>query len=179
MLDVISVSLVEARPIEFQRENWLLDPTVRWLKVGRIGWDGLCTLKQRTLGRRPGSLWINGYNTSAGVNDCVPVEHKEMLVDSLKLIRVDGVTIVVNPAHPKSNDPRPIVRARFRHVNSEYALKVTDPVYEEKFCAKGQGNYRLGESFLTVSLSEEFRGNFYKLVAAIIERADAEPGGRR
>ncbi|MCA1604853.1 MAG: hypothetical protein LC775_05125 [Acidobacteria bacterium] len=123
VLDLISVSLVEARPIEFQRENWLLDPAVRWLKVGRIGWGGLCTLEQSTLEQRPRGLWINGYNTSAGVNDCVPAEQKEMLVDSLKLIRVGGVTIEVSPAHPMSTDPKPIVRARFRHVSSEYAFE--------------------------------------------------------
>lgn len=174
VLDIITVPLVEARPIGFQRENWLLDPAVRWRKVGRIGWSELGALEQPST-----TLWINGYHTTDGVNDFVPGEQKDTLVDSLKLIRVERVTMKVDPAPPMSNDTKPVVRARFLHAGSVYALKVTDPAYEEKFRAKRFGNYRLGESFLTVSLTEEFRGNFYKLVVAIVERADIEPGGRR
>ncbi|MFF9673890.1 hypothetical protein ACF1GS_19710 [Streptomyces eurythermus] len=40
------------------------------------------------------------------------------------------------------------------------------------------GTYRLGESFLTVSLGEEFKGYLYKMVAAIIERRQANVGSR-
>jgi hypothetical protein len=59
-----------------------------------------------------------------------------------------------------------------------YVLKVTDPLYQAKFRAKRRGEYRLGESFLTVSLAEPYKGHSYKVVAAIIERADVEPSGR-
>jgi hypothetical protein len=52
-------------------------------------------------------------------------------------------------------------------------------VYERKFLAKGSGKYCLGESFLTVSLGEAYEGHFYKLVAAIVERADVEADGGR
>lgn len=58
-------------------------------------------------------------------------------------------------------------------------MKVTDPTYKEKYCSKGPGDYSLDESFLTVSLTEEFKGTFYKLVAAIVERVNVEPGGWR
>ncbi|MEV0049032.1 hypothetical protein AB0H34_00865 [Saccharopolyspora shandongensis] len=174
VLDVISVPLVEARPNDLHRENWLLDSTARWSRIGRIGWRELCDLEQL-----PTSLWINGYHTSAGTNDRIPAEQREAVIDSLKLIRVDGVKMEVSPAHPMSNDTRPTVRAQFRHAGSEYAVKVTDPICEEKFRTRGLGKYGLGESFLTVSLSEEFQGNFYKLVAAIVERAEVEPGGRQ
>ncbi|MEV6231220.1 hypothetical protein AB0L88_25515 [Saccharopolyspora shandongensis] len=173
VLEAISVPLVEARPNGLHRENWLLDSTARWRKIGQIGWRELCDLEQRPMG-----LWINGYHTSAGVNDRVPVEQKEMVVDSLKLIWVDVVKMEVSPAHPMSNTMRPTVRAHFQYGGLDYAVKVTDPVCEEKFRARGLGEYWLGESFLTVSLSEEFQGNLYKLVAAIVERADVEQGGR-
>jgi hypothetical protein len=72
-----------------------------------------------------------------------------------------------------------VVRARFNHAGRAYALRVTDPVREAEFRAEGLGRYRLGESFLTVSLGEEYKGNFYKLVAAIVERPGGRPGGRR
>ncbi|CCH28728.1 hypothetical protein ABZ816_27390 [Actinosynnema sp. NPDC047251] len=174
VLDVISVPLVAPRPIGFQRENWLLDPRLRWQKVRRIDWDELCTLEEH-----PRSLWINGYHTSAGFNDRVPVEQGDRVVDSLKLIRVHSATIEVRHAHPNAMNQRPTVRARFRYAGSTYRLKVTDPVHEEKFRANGLGNHQLSESFLTVSLGEEFEGDFYKLVAAIVERTDVNLGSRR
>ncbi|MFI6032429.1 dual OB domain-containing protein [Amycolatopsis magusensis] len=171
VLDIVSVPLLKPRPDGFQRENWLLDPAVRWQKVGRVGWHDLLGLEQH-----PESLWINGDHTSAGCNDRVPVGRKYTLKDSLKLIRVDGVTIQVLSW---STNQKLKVRARFVHARTAYGLRVTDPVYEEKFQAKGPGNYRLTESFLTVSLAEEFEGYYYKLVAGIIERADVEPDGKR
>ncbi|TLQ45133.1 hypothetical protein FEF34_20665 [Streptomyces marianii] len=99
------------------------------------------------------------------------------MTNSLKLIRVDGATMHVD--HPWSNDARPTVRAHFQHAGSFYSLKVTDPVCEERFRDRGIGRYPLGDSFLTISLSEEFEGYLYKLVAAVIERAEVEPSSRR
>jgi hypothetical protein len=43
-------------------------------------------------------------------------------------------------------------------------------VYERTFLAKPDGDYSLGESFLTVSLGEPHNDACYKLIAAIIER---------
>jgi hypothetical protein len=174
VLDVIAVPLIKHQPTGLQRENWLLDPTLGWRRVRRAGWQALTALEQR-----PGSLWINGHDTSAGTNDCVPVEQEDAVVDSLKLVRVGSATIEVKAAHRNATDQRPTVRARFRYSGTDYSLKVTDPVYEEKFRSYGLGAYRLGESFLTVSLGEAFKGYFYKLVAAIVERGGPDTGSRR
>ncbi|PSL52197.1 hypothetical protein B0I31_11424 [Saccharothrix carnea] len=172
--DLISVPLVKSRPFGVHRENWLFDPAVRWRRVGRIGWNELSGFVEH-----PASLWVNGDHTVVGANDRVPVELQDRVVDSLKFIRVAGVTIEVSPAYSNGKSQLPAVRARFGHGGSGYALKVTDPVYEEEFRARGLGKYRLGESLLTVSLGEEYKGHFYKLVAAIVERPGGGPGGRR
>jgi hypothetical protein len=47
---------------------------------------------------------------------------------------------------------------------------VTDPVYERAFLLKPDGDHKLEESFLTVSLGEPHNDACYKLIAAIIER---------
>jgi len=162
-LDIVSMRLIEPKPMDFHRENWLIDSTVRWQKKGQIGWDELRLLEESST-----RLWSNGYHTNAGNNDRVPADQEGTVTDSLKLIRVDGATIHVDP--PWSNDARPTVRAQFQHAGSFYSLKVTDPVCEERFRGRGIGRYPLGDSFLTISLSEEFEGYLYKLVAAVIER---------
>ena len=52
-----------------------------------------------------------------------------------------------------------------------YHLWVTDPGYEREYLLKPDGDYEIGETFLTVSLGEPLNDYCYKLVAAIIERA--------
>ncbi|KUF20202.1 hypothetical protein AT728_31100 [Streptomyces silvensis] len=171
VLDVIEMRLVERRRSGFQRENWLMDPTVRWRRTGRASWDDLRRLEQPA---EP--LWINsGDDTYKGVNDRVSVAQAAGLTDSLRLIRVDSVTITVEQAYDPSRGLE--VRAGFRHSECAYILRVTDCVYEERFKGRGVGSYRIGESFLTVSLGEEWSGYYYKMVAAIIERREVRSGG--
>ncbi|QES42159.1 hypothetical protein DEJ49_15215 [Streptomyces venezuelae] len=173
ILDVVSLRLLRPKRFGFQTENWILDPSSQWVKKGRIGWGALCRLEQKTK-----RLWINSEDSSRkGKNDRVAVEQEFVLVNSLKLIRVGSVTIEVDRPYDVNKELE--VRAKFRHEGSTYILKVTDAVYEERFRALGVGSYELSESFLTVSLGEEFKGHFYKMVAAIIERRTTEPGSDR
>jgi len=61
------------------------------------------------------------------------------------------------------------VQARFALAGVDYWLWVTDPIYERRYLAEGNGDYELGPSFLTLSLGEPYGDFVYKLVAAIIE----------
>lgn len=45
---------------------------------------------------------------------------------------------------------------------------MTDPVVERKYLVKDDGEYEIGECFLTVSLGEPYKGDCYKLAAAVI-----------
>ena len=56
VLDVMDVPLIEARPHQFQQENWLLDPNVYWRKIGRVDWAGLQAFVECE-----GPLWVNGF----------------------------------------------------------------------------------------------------------------------
>jgi hypothetical protein len=175
VLDVVSVPLLRPQPIGFQRENWLLDPDSYWEKVGRAGWDKLLTLEQR-----PEILWTSGCSTYHGRNDRVPTEQANTLTDSLKLIRVDGVTLKVHVPGAAFGNPKRVVDGRFRYAGLEYILRVTDPEYERAYLAKSNGTYELSEAFLTVSLGEPHSNGYaYKLVAAILERAKIEIGGEQ
>jgi Dual OB-containing domain len=175
VLDIVSVPLLRPQPHSFQSENWLLDPGRYWQRIGWVGWDKLLKLEQR-----PRTLWINGHCTYHGGNDRVPIEQADTLADSLKLIRVDGLTLQVHVPGAAFGDPKRIVRARFWHAGSKYILRVTDPEYERAYLAEPNGNYELGEAFLTVSLGEPHSDGYaYKLVAAIVERLKIEAGGKQ
>ena len=49
-----------------------------------------------------------------------------------------------------------------------------DPVYERRYLAQPDGTHNLGEADVTISLGEPHEGFSYKLIAAIIERAQIE-----
>jgi hypothetical protein len=158
------MKLIRHQTSGFQSENWIIDSSVHWKRVGRIGWDDLQSLEQH-----PSHLWINSDDsTIKGVNDRVSVARSRELTDSLKIIQVSSATITVDQPYEPGKDLE--VRAEFSHSDSRYILKVTDCVYAERYRRKGAGRYRIGESFLTVSLGEEWNDYYYKLVAAIIER---------
>ena len=166
LLDVMDVPLIEPRPKDYQQENWLLDPDLYWRRIERLQWDDL-----RTLADPVAPLWVNGNSTYNGMNDRILLAQAGAVRTSLRLLRVDRLTLsVVKPGEAFGN-PKRRVQGRFSHAGTEYRLWVTDPVYETAYLAKGDGDYQIDESFLTVSLGEPHQGACYKLIAAIMGRA--------
>lgn len=171
VLDIIDVPLLHRRPSSYQSENWLLDPRRHWKRAGRAEWNQLLTAEQR-----PSTLWINGHSTPGRLNDRIPIEEAVTLSDSLKLVRVSRVTLRLHSPNASSDAAKRPMDAVFRHAGRLYIMRVTDPEYELAYRNKPGKVHELGESFLTVSLGEEFKGYAYKLAAAIIERTKIQAG---
>ena len=165
VLDIMDVPLLDALPKGYQQENWLLDPERYWVKVGRTAWNDMQPLADLI---EP--LWTNGHSTYNGLNDKIPLSLAGALANSLRLVRVDGLDLSVFKPGEAFGNPKRRVQARFRHDGKKYWLWVTDPGYERKYLAKPDGDYEIGESFLTISLGEPYNDACYKLVAAIIQR---------
>jgi hypothetical protein len=170
ILDVIDVPLLDAKPNGYQQENWLLDPDQYWKRIGRFEWADLAKLVDPV---EP--LWIDGNRTYNGLNDKIPLVQAGMVRSSLRLLSVESLTLSVFRPGEAFGNPKRRVQGRFRHGMSEYRLWVTDPRYERAYLAKPDGDYRVGTSFLTISLGESHNGACYKLIATIIERL-GEPG---
>ena len=170
VLDVINVPLVGPHPHLYQQENWLLDPDYYWRKVDRYDWVDLQEFVDPG-----GPLWINHQSSYNGLNDRVVLDQANQLTSSLRLIRVDGLTLQVFCPGAAFGNPKRRVQGQFIHSGTHYHLWVTDPVYERRFLALPNGEHQLGECCLTVSLGEAHTDGFcYKLIAAIIERAQTE-----
>jgi hypothetical protein len=165
VLDIMDVPLLEARPKGYQQENWLLDPDHYWKKVKRVGWSALVPLADPMA-----PLWINGNSTYNGRNDRIALSDAAGLTSSLRLARVERLTLSVFKPGEAFGNPKRRVQGRFMHHGTEYHLWVTDPGYEREYLLKADGDYDLGESFLTVSLGEPHDDACYKLIAAIMER---------
>ena len=164
VLDVMQVPLLEPRPGSYQQENWLLDPEHYWEKVDSIQWDELALLTDP-----PGPLWIDGHNTYNGRNDTIPLVEAERLRSSLRLVYVPDLSLSVLVPGRAFGNPKRRVQGRFTLDGTEYRLWVTDPGYERAYLSQKDGDYQLGECYLTVSLGEPFEGRCYKLIATIIQ----------
>ena len=166
VLDIVGVPLLEARPAGYQRENWLLDPICYWERHGQAGWADLAQLADPV---EP--LWVDGCHTYNGLNDKIPLAQAGAAQSSLRFIHVACLTLSVFKPNEAFGNPKRRVQGRFRHAGTDYHLWVTDPIYEQAYLAKPDGDHLIGESFLTVSLGEPYKDACYKLIAAIIERA--------
>lgn len=165
LLDIMDVPLIAHRPKEYQQENWLLDPNHCWQRVARLRWSDLDALADPV-----GRLWVDGDNTYNGLNDRIALAKASGIHSSLRLVRVDRVTLSVFKPGEAFGNPKRRVQGQFRHAGVDYHLWVTDPIYERAYLAKPDGEYAVGEGFMTVSLGEPHNGYCYKLIAAIIER---------
>ena len=164
VLDVVSVPLLEPCPQGWQTENWLLDPERYWRKEGTWSWFDLAALADPAA-----PLWIDGGHTYQGRNDRLPPEPAGPEAGSLRLIHAPRIELAVfSPGEAFGNRKRR-VQGRFSHAGVDYALWITDPIYERHYLAKLDGSYHLGECYLTISIGEPFQGFCYKLVAAIME----------
>lgn len=166
VLDMIDIPLREPRPKGCQQENWLLDPRKYWVRVGRFSWVDLEKLADKS-----GTLWLNGYHTYNGQNDYIPLDQAVTVGSSLKLVRVDAMQLrVFKPGKAFGNLKRRI-QTQFQFAGNDYVIWVTDPIIERTYFAREDGDYPLGESYLTISLGEPYNDRCYKFVAGVIQKA--------
>lgn len=162
LLDVIDIPLVEARPDGCQQENWLLDPSCRWVRVERFPESDLDQLLD--LGK---SLWIDETSAKRGLSDRVLQSQEHKFQTSLRFIRVGELVLsVANSGYKGSRQ----VRGRFRYAGESYDLAVTDPPVKDSYLYKSLGVYPYGPAYMTISLPGLLpsRRARYKLIAAII-----------
>ena len=163
VLDIIDVPLIRAQPSSYQSENWLLDPGYYWALQGRASWDELVDFRDE-----PPQLWLNDSSTFSGLNDRVALTDAQSLANSLFLLYIENLSLRVFAPGEAFGDHKRRVQANFCYNGVNYWLWVTDPLIERKYLAGEDGDYAVGECFITVSLGEPHKGFCYKLVATII-----------
>lgn len=171
VLDIVDIPFKYAKPHSNQVENWLIDDTYYWGKAGTLSWQ-----QASALAENPATLWVNNDSTFNGLNDQIPQQVAVTLRSSICLIRVNAIAIHVCVPGAAFNNPKKRVQARFRFNGVDYWLWITDPDIERTYLVGPPRVEQLGESLLTVSLSEPHEkspGVFYqyKLIASIIPRA--------
>jgi hypothetical protein len=167
LLDIVDVPFVRHQPSPTQSENWLIDPAWYWDRVGEYPRSELDLLVDDI-----DDLWVNGYSTVAGRNDRVPESAALAIDESLRFIHVAKLTIRVLAPGEMFGDAKRKVRGAFTLGGEAYDFTVTDPNIEKPFLAGTNGDYDVGEQYLTISLAEPHKGFGYKLIAAAIRPAE-------
>jgi hypothetical protein len=162
VLDIMEVTLRQHNPRGHQSENWVIEPGRLWDRIGRFDESGLSVLAEHC-----DALWYNGSNTQHGFNDQIPPAEMTGVRTSITLISVDELKLRVFGFQKR-------VQAQFEFAGEWYWLWVTDPAIEKEYLLRSDGDYRLGPSYLTISLGlpfEDYYNCCYKLVAAVYEKA--------
>lgn len=152
-LDLVSAVYLRKIPNGFQSENILIDTGYYWAKL-----DSPSPIDIDSLLDYPASLWIDGYHSSNGRNDRIPVEKISLVSSSLYFIKISNLKVISEISFEKLK-----VRADFYYNKIHYNFTITDPNACEAF--KEEGTYSVGDCYATVSLGVEFNENHYKLIA--------------
>jgi hypothetical protein len=171
VLDVIDIPLMSHAPKGHQPENWLLDPDTYWKPTGKATWNDL-----EKMADSPSTLWSNGSSTYSGLHDRVPAAEADGFGESLYLLKLQELKLRVFAPGANFDNPKRRVQAEFTHDGVRYQLWVTDPLVERAYLAKADGDYQVGDCFVTISLGEPVDGFCYKLVATVITANRATKG---
>jgi hypothetical protein len=164
LLDIVSIPMLEARPVDHQTENHLIATGRSWIKTSRATWPQIVAATDKV----GGLLWHDGESSYHGRNDKVPAGIAKTLKGSLFLVTPEKVNLIVASESKFGGGEERRVRGDFHLNGVHYNFVVTDPVILTKYLAGKDGIYQVNNALLCVSLAEVINGNAIKLVAAVI-----------
>jgi hypothetical protein len=165
VLDVIDIPLQEPKPHRHQTENHVINKAYYWIKAGTASWEDL----QAAVDTSADTLWANGDSSYNGRNDRMSQDLASRFKTSLMLIKPDSLTVLVRTEGVEFGNPRRRVRTEFAWKGVRYLLSLTDPVAERKYLQMDDGEYRVNDAILCVSVGEPWDdGKCYKFCATLI-----------
>ena len=153
LLQKVTIYLSNPDPLKNQPENYLVSDK-KWTLSGSINRIGVKSYLDT-----PDSLWIDGENQNDRVAYNLIETKKLQIIQSLYLIAVEKIHIYWKDRAQWNQNPQR--RGKFIYNNIEYDLALTDPNFE---------NYEeqnLLDKYLCISLSGQFNGFCYKIIASI------------
>jgi hypothetical protein len=165
LLDIIDVPLISHQPTGHQIENHVLDSDCYWTPAGRTTWAQVNAL----IDTYDANFWQPGESTHHGLNDKISELFTPLILSSLKLIRPESFSLVVQREDGYEGRPsRKRVRGRFDYHGRSYILSVTDPWVEDDYLTRNEGTYQIENAVLCISLAGVWNGYAFRLVASVI-----------
>lgn len=160
----MEIAFKRHKPHLHQQENFLIDDSLYWSKKGTLKWMDL----EDAVEDPAGPLWLNGFSSSNGNNDRVPEGSLGTLNRSLYLVRPEKLVLSVRAEPTMEGSSRRKVRASFSLSGADYKIGVTDPVIQRQLLAGKDGDTKIKDALMCVSLAGAFNGYGYKLAAGIV-----------
>lgn len=150
-LDVVLVDVVCATPLSHQPENYLIDSSKCWKKIGEYTFSDVLTV-------HPAEVWPDLFGNQGSFVDAKEIDD---IGFSLTLVEVSSLTIykMIN----RNNQPK--TKASFIYNGKQYNnMSVTDPDYYSV-----QDGMRFAHAYLVISLPDTPipENRYYKFVAKI------------
>lgn len=165
LLDVLNIGFEEAVPEGYQSENILINPQVKWEKIGRLELTKLTPV----LHCENEPLWPYAESTGNGCKDKISANNLPHIESSLALVQPISAKVHVFQSRYRKKGKLD-VRVRFEWGGEENDLKLTDLRESYNYQAKGVGEYNLNNPTMCISIGEIFKRQnaAFKLAAGLI-----------
>lgn len=154
ILQQINIEFLKHDSLINQPENYLIS-NKKWLLLKSITRESVYDYLDH-----PDNLWINSRDIKNDRVDYNLIQSKKIAItQSLYLIEVEKIYIYWKDRSDIEQNPQR--RAKFKYNNIEYDLALTDPNFEN------YSSQYIYKKNLCISLSSEFKGFCYKIIASI------------
>jgi hypothetical protein len=174
LLELVEIPLGSPVPLPDQPENWLLEPGSQWRRVGALDW-----LQASMLVDQPRQVWDEGRGWRRVTQGYV---QRMSQPASLYLIKPQEIVSIEVWTEPNPFEPPPSVKrhrlVKIRYGSLVHEFDITDPAFADRYYPvfpKVEDSRRKialrapSETLVCVSVTPEYKGYQYKLVAAFIE----------
>jgi hypothetical protein len=169
VFDVIDVELHSPEESTSQPENWYIDDSKDWRRIGTLSTQGLPGVYAET----PPDLWLAHGERQDRISTTALLAMSP--VTSLCLVAVTGFRMVLEWNSFTSRHRR---RACFKYGGVDYDFGLTDPEmdnflhpFPQAGATKKVDHPTGSEKIVCVSLTPPFQGYHYKIVATVLEIA--------
>ena len=161
-LDKITMEFSKHVPLTQQPENYLISKE-KWTSNFKIERNDLAQYVDA-----PQNIWLDASTNTNRLTSKLVTSKEIIITQSLYLIKIDALNLQVSTETIDSEEKRKL-RGSFTYNKVKYeGLTITDPKIWGEYKEKAVGNYELKDVYICLSLGEEFRGFYYKIIAAII-----------
>lgn len=162
LLDIVDVTVTQHCPSGCHFEDYIVAPDKPFVYIGKY-YGSLDELVEY-----PQLLWNSDDSSFYGINDRVNTKLSDTLYNfSICFIKLDKLTVLVNYEGSNGNKK---VRGDFTFKGTHYRFAITDISFLNDYKQNKCGIYCLeGPIYAGISLSEDFNGYRYKLIASIMK----------